>query len=115
MPERDGTTPPYRRSSAARQADADSSALSQAIAAAVKGDPAFEVKEGDESAAVALARAGKVRAAVVLPAGFGEQARRALLAGADKPVVAVHYDPSQAKAHCSRSASPKRRQIVRSW
>jgi len=79
-------------------ADADSSALSQAIAAAVKGDPAFEVKEGDESAAVALARAGKVRAAVVLPAGFGEQARRALVAGAAKPVVAVHYDPSQATA-----------------
>jgi len=79
-------------------ADADASSLSKAVAAAVKGDPAFEVKEGDEAAAVALARAGKVRAAVVLPPGFGEQARRALVAGADKPVVAVHYDPSQATA-----------------
>ncbi len=78
--------------------DRDASALSQAIAAAVRDDPAFEVKEGDEAASVALAREGKVRAAVVLPAGFGEQARNALVAGADKPVVAVHYDPSQATA-----------------
>jgi ABC-2 type transport system permease protein len=78
--------------------DRDASAISQAVAASVKADPAFEVKEGDEATAVALAREGKVRAAVVLPAGFGAQARNALLAGADKPVVAVHYDPSQATA-----------------
>jgi ABC-2 type transport system permease protein len=79
-------------------ADRDVSALSQAVAVAVKADAAFDVKEGDEAAAVALAREGKVRAAIVLPPGFGEQARRALLAGGDKPVVAVHYDPSQATA-----------------
>jgi ABC-2 type transport system permease protein len=79
-------------------ADGDASALSKAVGAAVKGDPAFEVKEGDEAAVVALAREGKVRAAVVLPAGFGAQARRALVGGGDKPVVAVHYDPSQATA-----------------
>jgi len=79
-------------------ADRDASALSKDVAAAVKGDPAFDVKDGDEAAAVALARGGKVRAAVVLPPGFGEQARRALLAGGEKPVVAVHYDPSQATA-----------------
>src|SRR5204862_2011921 len=63
-----------------------------------KADPAFEVKEGDEAAAIAMARAGKVRATIVLPPGFGDQARRALVAAADKPVVAVHYDPSQATA-----------------
>jgi len=79
-------------------ADRDASALSKAVGAAVKGDPAFEVREGDEAAVVALAREGKVRAAIVLPAGFGEQARRALVGGGDKPVVAVHYDPSQATA-----------------
>ena len=79
-------------------ADLDASAVSKAVATAVKADAAFDVKEGDEAAVVALAREGKVRAAVVLPAGFGEQARNALLAGADKPVVAVHYDPSQATA-----------------
>ena len=79
-------------------ADRDASALSQAVAAAVKADAAFDVKEGDEAAAIALAREGKVRAAVVLPPGFGEQARRALVGAGDKPVVAVHYDPSQATA-----------------
>jgi ABC-2 type transport system permease protein len=78
--------------------DRDASALSKAVTAAVKADAAFEVQEGDEAAAVALAREGKVRAAVVLPAGFGEQARRALVAGGARPVVAVHYDPSQATA-----------------
>ena len=79
-------------------ADRDGSTLSRAVAAAVKADAAFDVKEGDEAAVIALAREGKVRAAIVLPAGFGEQARTALLAGAEKPVVAVHYDPSQATA-----------------
>jgi ABC-2 type transport system permease protein len=78
--------------------DRDASALSKAVTAAVKADAAFEVKDGDEAAAVALAREGKVRAAVVLPAGFGEQARLALVGGGAKPVVAVHYDPSQATA-----------------
>jgi len=79
-------------------ADRDASALSRAVTAAVKADAAFEVKEGDEAAAIAMAREGKVRAAVVLPPGFGEQARGALLAGGVRPVVAVHYDPSQATA-----------------
>src|SRR5215203_1808629 len=79
-------------------ADRDASAMSKDIATAVKADPAFDVKNGDEAAAVALAREGKVRVAVVLPPGFGEQARQALMAGSAKPVVAVHYDPSQATA-----------------
>ena len=79
-------------------ADRDASTLSKAIAVSIKADPAFEVKEVDETAAIELAHAGKVRAAIVLPTGFGEQAPRALMAGGAKPVVAVHYDPSQATA-----------------
>jgi len=79
-------------------ADRDASALSQAIGAAIKADPAFEVTSGEEAAMVELARHGKVRAAVVLPAGFGAEAPRALMLGGAKPVVAVHYDPSQAAA-----------------
>jgi linearmycin/streptolysin S transport system permease protein len=79
-------------------ADRDGSAVSKAIDAAVAADPAFEVINVDEAAAVALAKRGKVRAAIVLPAGFGDAARAALIDGADKPVVAVHYDPSQATA-----------------
>ena len=79
-------------------ADRDASALSKAVAAAVAADPAFEVKNVDTAAALALVRQGKVRAAVVLPPGFGEKTQGALLAGGVKPVVEVHYDPSQATA-----------------
>ena len=39
-----------------------------------------------------------MRAAIVLPAGFGARPPRALMGGGAKPVVAVHYDPSQATA-----------------
>jgi ABC-2 type transport system permease protein len=78
--------------------DRDASALSQAIAASIKADPAFEVTAGDEAAMIELARQGKVRAAIVLPSGFGAEAPRALMLGGAKPVVAVHYDPSQATA-----------------
>ena len=76
--------------------DHDASALSRAVAAAVQADPAVDVKVLDEPAAVALAREGKVRAAVVLPAGFGEAAPRALIGGGAKPQIAVRFDPSQA-------------------
>ena len=75
--------------------DLDASALSRAVAASVQADPAFDVKVLDEPAAVALAREGKVRAAVVLPAGFGEAAPRALIGGGARPTIAVRFDPSQ--------------------
>ncbi len=76
--------------------DRDSSALSRAVAASMKADPAFDVKMLDEPTAIALAREGKVRAAVVLPEGFGEAAPRALLGAGARPQIAVHFDPSQA-------------------
>ena len=79
-------------------ADRDGSTLSRSVSASIGADPAFEVEPLDEAAAVERARQGKVRAAVVLPAGFGAQLPAALLAGGAKPVVAVHYDPSQATA-----------------
>jgi ABC-2 type transport system permease protein len=79
-------------------ADRDASALSHAIAASIKADPAFEVTEGEPGAMIELARQGKVRAAIVMPAGFGAEAPRALMLGGARPVVAVHYDPSQATA-----------------
>ena len=56
-------------------ADRDASVLSQAVAASVAADPAFELSNVDAAAAVALVRQGKVRAAVVIPAGFGAQTR----------------------------------------
>jgi linearmycin/streptolysin S transport system permease protein len=78
--------------------DRDGSALSRAIGTSIASDPSFEVQALDEAAAIESARQGKVRAAIVLPAGFGAQAPRALLGGGERPVIAVHYDPSQATA-----------------
>ena len=68
--------------------------------ASLKADPAFEVKRAATSRRRStLAREGKVRAAIVLPAGFGAKRAGALMVGGgEKPVVAVHYDPSQATA-----------------
>ena len=76
--------------------DRDASEVSRAIVASVTADPAFDVQVLDEPAATALAREGKVRAAVVLPAGFGAAAPRALLGDGAKPEIAVRFDPSQA-------------------
>ena len=78
--------------------DADGSAISKAVAASLKGDPTFEVRELAEPAAIEAARQGKVRAAIVLPAGFGAKAPAALIGSGEKPSIAVHYDPSQATA-----------------
>ncbi|MGZ5130909.1 MAG: ABC transporter permease [Caldimonas sp.] len=78
--------------------DADASVLSQAVAASLKGDSTFEVRELAEPAAIDATRRGKVRAAIVLPAGFGAKAPAALLGSGDRPAIAVHYDPSQTTA-----------------
>jgi ABC-2 type transport system permease protein len=79
-------------------ADHDASPLSKAITRALASDAAFEVHPLDEAAAIDEVRRGKVRAAVVLPAGLGEQLSRALLSGGAKPALPVHYDPSQSTA-----------------
>ena len=76
--------------------DLDQSELSARIVANLRGDPALRLSEAPAAEAQALVRAGKQRAAVLLPAGFGAQASRALFGGAAKPEVVVFYDPSQA-------------------
>src|SRR6186713_2804825 len=79
-------------------ADADGSALTQAVVASLKDDPTFEVKELPAADAVALAQKGKVRAAIVLPAGFGAKTPAVLAGASEKASVALHYDPSQSTA-----------------
>jgi len=79
-------------------ADADGSALTKAVVGSLKADTTFEVKEIAEADAVTLAQQGKVRAAIVLPAGFGAKTAAALTGGGEKASVALHYDPSQATA-----------------
>lgn len=77
--------------------DLDSSLVSKSIVAAMKADSTFEIQEVAEPEAINLVRAGKARAATVIPARFGDSATRSLFQpGAKKPEIAVHYDPSQA-------------------
>ena len=76
--------------------DLDQSELSARIVANLRGDPALRLSEASAAEAQAQVRAGKQRAAVLLPAGFGAQASRALFGAAAKPEVVVFYDPSQA-------------------
>ena len=75
--------------------DLDQSELSARIVANLRGDPALLVSVAPATEAQAQVRAGKQRAAVLLPAGFGAQASRAFFGGAAKPEVVVFYDPSQ--------------------
>jgi len=49
----------------------------------------------DEAEAQDRVKRGKLRVAFVLPAGFGDQAGRALMGGGSKPEVKVFYDPSE--------------------
>jgi ABC-2 type transport system permease protein len=79
--------------------DQDASALSKEIIADVKKDSAFDLQEVDDATATELVRKGKVRAAAVIPKGFGEAAPRALFRpDVTKPEILVRYDPSQATA-----------------
>jgi ABC-2 type transport system permease protein len=79
--------------------DHDGSAVSQAVVAAMKRDTTFDLREAAEPEAIRSVREGKARAAVVLPAGFGDGAAAALFrSGPDKPEIVVHYDPSQSMA-----------------
>ena len=75
--------------------DLDRSELSAKIVAALRADSALTVSEASEADALAQVKAGKLRAAVTLPVGFGERAARALFGGADKPEIVLNYDPSQ--------------------
>ncbi|MBK8321230.1 MAG: ABC transporter permease [Betaproteobacteria bacterium] len=76
--------------------DLDGSAVSKKIVAAIAADATFEVQSPGDEAARDLVRRGKIRAAVVLPKGFGDEAAKALFRrDARKPEVTVHYDPSQ--------------------
>jgi ABC-2 type transport system permease protein len=75
--------------------DLDRSALSARVVAAMRADSALTVSEAGVDEALAQVKAGKLRASVTLPAGFGEQAGRALFGAADKPQIVLHYDPSQ--------------------
>jgi ABC-2 type transport system permease protein len=75
--------------------DLDRSELSAKVIAALRADSVLTVSEASEADALAQVKAGKLRAAVTLPVGFGERAARAFFGGADKPQILLNYDPSQ--------------------
>ncbi len=76
--------------------DADGSALSARVLAALRADPALKLSTPDAAAALDGVRRGTLRAAITLPPGFGAQAVAALRGQAAKPVLAMVHDPSQA-------------------
>jgi ABC-2 type transport system permease protein len=76
--------------------DQDQSEISKKVVAGMKDDASFDIQDMDEAAALALVKQGKVRASIVLPKDFGDQAARALFRPGAKPAIAVFYDPSQA-------------------
>jgi ABC-2 type transport system permease protein len=75
--------------------DLDQSTLTKEIVTAMKGDSTFDVREIPEAEAVTEVRNGKLRAAIVFPAGFGEAAPRAMFRPGPKPEIVIHVDPSQ--------------------
>jgi len=77
--------------------DLDKSEVTKAIVASMRKDDNFDLRDFELAPAVEQVRAGKIRAAVVLPKGFGEEAPRALFRpNAAKPEIEIHVDPSQA-------------------
>ncbi len=78
--------------------DQDGSDTSRQVAAGLAGEASLATEAQDAGHARERVREGKVRVAVVLPKGFGAQARRALFGGGEKPVVELLYDPSQSFA-----------------
>ena len=96
--------------------DLDGSAVSKDVVAAMKADSAFDLQETGEAEAVRLVREGKVRAAVVLPAGFGDDAPRALFSpgeeardrGALRPVAGDGAPAREGAARAARDAGARR-------
>ena len=75
--------------------DLDQSALSKRIVAALAADPALDVRPLAEQDAIEQVRRGTLRAAAVLPKGFGSSAPGAMFGALAKPELALHFDPSQ--------------------
>ena len=78
--------------------DLDQSVLTARILADMKKDESFDLRDLALPAAIGEVRSGKIRAAIVFPKGFGEQAPRAMFGPGAKPEIEIHVDPSQSIA-----------------
>jgi len=75
--------------------DLDNSDLSKSVIAAMTADPALDVRATGETEASELVAKGKLSAAIVLPARFGEMASSALFVPGNRPVITLIEDPSK--------------------
>jgi ABC-2 type transport system permease protein len=75
--------------------DEDHSAVSAAILSDLAADKLVHVSNLQRPAAIEQVKSGKLNAAVILPAGFGDGTVRSLFSGTDKPQVELLVDPSQ--------------------
>lgn len=75
--------------------DLDDSETTRRIRAQMLADDALDLRLMPEAAARAEVQAGRLRAAIVIPAGFSEAATRAVFGGGAKPELVITHDPSQ--------------------
>jgi ABC-2 type transport system permease protein len=75
--------------------DLDDSALTKAVVESLTDDTSLAVQLLPEAEARQLVKSGKLRAAVVFPAGFETAATGALVGLGQMPDVQLFYDPSQ--------------------
>jgi len=75
--------------------DLDGSELSGKLVADLRTEKLFAIQTLSEAEGLKRVAAGTVKAAVMIPPGFGQQAGWALLSGRDKPQVRLYFDPSQ--------------------
>jgi ABC-2 type transport system permease protein len=73
----------------------DSGEVGARIAAALKADATLHITDMDAEQARLAVGKGSQKAAIVIPAGFGEAAGSALFGAGKKPSIGVLYDPSQ--------------------
>ncbi len=75
--------------------DLDQSPVSKDIIEHLKSETQLSVAMADAPSADALLKSGKITATLTLPAGFGQQASRALFSGRARPAIRIGIDPSQ--------------------
>jgi ABC-2 type transport system permease protein len=75
--------------------DLDHSALTKAVLESLNQDASLDIQDLPEDQALQLVRSGKLRAAIVFPAGFEAAATGALVGTGPMPDVKLLYDPSQ--------------------
>ncbi len=75
--------------------DLDGSSLTTAVIESLGQDASLEIQELPQDQALLLVRSGKLRAAIVFPAGFESAATGTLVGAAQIPDVKLLYDPSQ--------------------